>query len=73
MLVDTFLREDFQHLLLNALLSACRWDRKTLHLLIEILLSYFERKYHHQHHMPQAVAPLVERAIHEELTKLLLT
>ena len=73
MLLDTFLREDFRHLLANKLPPTSGWDRRTLHLLIETLLNYFERKYNHQHHLPHAVAPLVEQAIHEELTGLLLT
>jgi AcrR family transcriptional regulator len=73
MLVDTFVREDFQRLLANALPSTSCWNRETLHLLVQTILDHFERKYHHQHHIPQAVAPLVERAIHEELTDLLLT
>lgn len=73
MLVDTFVREDFQRLLANTLPSTSCWNRETLHLLVQTILDHFERKYHHQHHIPQAVAPLVERAIHEELTNLLLT
>jgi AcrR family transcriptional regulator len=72
MLLDTFVREDFQHLLANTLPPTSQWDRRTLHLLIEALLNYFERKYHHQRHLPHAVAPLVEQAIHDELTRLLL-
>jgi AcrR family transcriptional regulator len=73
MLMDTFIREDFQRLLANTLPPTSCWDRKTLHLLIQTLLDHFEWKYHHQHHIPQVVAPLVERAMHEELTDLLLT
>jgi AcrR family transcriptional regulator len=71
-LLDTFVREDIQHLLVRTLPPASRWNSSTLRLLIETLLTYFERKYQHQPHIPQAVAPLVERAVHEELTKLLL-
>ena len=73
MLVDAFVREDFQRLLANTLPTTSRWDRRTLHLLIHTMLSHFERKYRHQQHVPQTVAPLVERAIHEELTALILT
>jgi AcrR family transcriptional regulator len=72
-LVDTLVREGFQRLLANALPSDSRWERKTLRVLIQTLLRYFESKYHHQHHLPGAVTPLVERAIHEELTKRLFT
>jgi AcrR family transcriptional regulator len=73
MLMDTFIREDFQRLLANTLPPTSCWDRETLHLLVQTVLDHFERKYHHQHYIPQDVAPLVERAIHEELTDLLLT
>lgn len=67
-LLDEFLREDFQRLLTSILPPASRWDRSTLHHLIQTLLEYFERKYQHQSHIPHNIAPLVERAIHEELT-----
>lgn len=72
MVLDSFIREDFQRLLANTLPTTSRWDRRTLHLLIQTMLDYFGRKYNHQRHVPQAVAPLVERAIHDELTELLL-
>lgn len=73
MLLDAFIREDFQRLLATTLPPASRWDSSTLHLLIQTMLDHFERKYHHQYHVPHAVAPLVEQAIHAELTGLLLT
>jgi AcrR family transcriptional regulator len=73
MLLDAFIREDFQHLLTNTFPPTSCWDRRTLHLLIQTLLNHFERKYHHEQHVPHAVAPLIERAIHEELARLLLT
>jgi AcrR family transcriptional regulator len=73
MMVDTFLREHFQQLLSEALATTAQWDRKSLRLLIETLLQYFENKYHHEPHLPQAIAPLVERAIHDELSSSLLT
>lgn len=72
MMLDTFVREDMQRLLASSLPLTSRWDKQTLRLLIQTLLNYFERKYQHQRHIPQAVAPLVERAVHEELTGLLL-
>ena len=71
-LLDTFVREDIRHLLARTLPPASCWDGSTLRLLIETLLTYFERKYQHQQHVPQAIAPLVERAVQEELTALLL-
>jgi AcrR family transcriptional regulator len=79
MLTESFVREDFQRLLTNTLPSTSSWDRKTLHLLIQTLLDHFERKYRHQPHVSQTIAPLIEvtplieRAIHEVLTELLLT
>lgn len=73
MLVDEFLRENFQQLLADVISSpTARWDRRTLRLLIQTMLHYFEKKYQHQRRMPQAVAPLIERAIHDELTTILL-
>ncbi|GHO97813.1 TetR family transcriptional regulator [Reticulibacter mediterranei] len=72
MLVDVFLREHFQDLLSHTLSSTARWDRKSLRLLIETLLKYFESKYHHERHLPQAIAPLVEQTIHDELSSYLL-
>lgn len=73
MLVDAFVREDLQRLLANALPPTSQWDRSTLHQLIQTLLDRFERKYRHQQHVSHAVTPLIEQAIHEELTGLLLT
>lgn len=73
MLLDSFVREDMQRLLTESLPPSARWDIPTLHLLIYTLLRYFERKYQHQRRIPQAVSPLVEQAVHQELTALLLT
>lgn len=72
MLVDVFLREHFQDLLSHTLPSTARWDRNSLRLLIETLLHYFENKYHHERHLSQAIAPLVEQTIHDELSGYLL-
>jgi endo-1,4-beta-D-glucanase Y len=44
-----------------------------LHPLIQVILDSFEHKYCHQHHASFVLAPLLERAMHEELTELLLT
>src|SRR5436190_23898756 len=43
MLLDTFIREHFQHQLASNLPSTSRWDRETLRLLIQTVLEYFER------------------------------
>lgn len=50
-----------------------QWNRKTLYLLTQVILDSFEHKYCHQHHSSLVLAPLLERAIYEELTELLLT
>src|SRR5690349_18507535 len=73
MMLDQFIRDDFQLLVANTLTSAACWDRNTLYLLVRAMLDYFGRKYNHQQLVHQAVAPLIERAIHEEMTSLLLT
>ena len=73
MLMDTVMREQFRQMLTSALPPSPRWDRKTIHALIHGILSSFESKYHHQHHPSLVLAPLLERAAHEELTDLLLT
>lgn len=73
MLVETIIREQFRLMITNALPPAPRWDRETLRLLIQALLDSFEEKYHHQRHASIVLAPLLERAMHEELTAFLLT
>ena len=73
MLAEAVTRERFHQQLTGMLHPELRWDRKTLRLLIQALLTTFEGKYHHQHQPSLVIAPMVERAIHEELTELLLT
>lgn len=73
MLADTIIREQFHQMVTSTLPSSPRWDRRTLHLLIQVVLDCFEQKYCHQHHSSFVLAPLLERATHEELTELLLT
>ena len=73
MLADTVIREQFHQMLTRSLPPAPRWDRNTLYLLIQTVLDGFEQKYRHQHHQSLVLAPLLERAMHEELTDLLLT
>jgi AcrR family transcriptional regulator len=73
MLAEAVARERFHQQLASMLPPGLRWDRKTLHLLIQALLTTFEGKYHHQHQPSLVLAPMVEQAIHEELTELLLT
>jgi len=73
MLADAVVRERFHQQLASILPSERRWDRKTLRLLIRAVLNSLEEKYRHQHQPSLVLAPMVERAIHEELTELLLT
>ena len=73
MLADTVVRERFHQQLASVLPPEPRWDRRTLRLLIQAVLNALEEKYRHQHQPSLVLAPMVERAAHEELTELLLT
>lgn len=73
MLADVTARERFHQHLASLLPPDPRWERRTLYLLIQAVLTIFEDKYHHQHQQSLMLAPMVERAVHEELTELLLT
>ncbi len=73
MLADVVVRERFHQQLASILPPELRWDSRTLRLLIQTLLNIFEKKYRHQHQPSFVLAPMVERAVHEELTELLLT
>jgi AcrR family transcriptional regulator len=73
MLADAVVRERFHQQLASVLPPEPRWDRRTLRLLIQAVLNALEEKYRHQHQPSLVLAPMVERAAHEELTELLLT
>ncbi|HEX6551449.1 MAG TPA: TetR/AcrR family transcriptional regulator [Ktedonobacteraceae bacterium] len=73
MLVDAVVRERFHQQLASVLPPEHRWDRRTLRLLIQAVLNSLEEKYHHRYQPSLVLAPMVERAVHEELTELLLT
>ena len=73
MLADAVVRERFHQQLASVLPPEPRWDRGTLRLLIQAVLNALEEKYRHQHQPSLVLAPMVERAAHEELTELLLT
>jgi AcrR family transcriptional regulator len=73
MLADEVIREQFHQQLASVLPPEPRWDRWTLRLLIQAVLKIFEEKYRHQNQPSLVLASMVEKAIHEELTKLLLT
>jgi AcrR family transcriptional regulator len=75
-LTETVVREAFRKELERALPAAPGWNLPCLQLLIQAVLECLEGKYRHQPRPLFAlaeVAPLVERAMHEELTALLLT
>ncbi|GHO46470.1 TetR/AcrR family transcriptional regulator [Ktedonospora formicarum] len=72
-MIDEFIREDFQIHIASAIPPTSQWKRETLYLLITTMLDYFEHKYNHQKRLTPTIAPLIERAMHEELTALLLT
>ena len=72
MLADAVVRDQFHQQLTSILPPEPRWDRRTLRLLIQAVLNIFEQKYRHQHQPSLVLAPMVERAVHEELTELLL-
>lgn len=75
-LTDTVIREMFHQHLAGTVPPTAGWDRRSLKLLIVAVLECFEGKYRHQPRPSFAlaeVAPLVERVIREELTKLLLS
>jgi AcrR family transcriptional regulator len=73
MLADAVIREQFHQQLASVLPPELRWDRRTLRLLTQAILNIFEEKYRHQYQPSLVLAPMVERAIQEELTDLLLT
>jgi AcrR family transcriptional regulator len=72
MLADAVVRERFHQQLASVLPPEPRWDRRTLCLLIQAVLNALEEKYRHQYQPSLVLAPIVERAAHEELTELLL-
>jgi len=72
MLADAVVRERFHQQLASVLPPEPGWDRRTLRLLILSVLNALEEKYCHQHQPSLVLAPMFERAAHEELTKLLL-
>jgi len=70
-LYDAIVREEFRHLLERTLPPVSQWDQRTLRLLIKTVLEYFAKR-RRECHESDVLAPLTERATHEELTGLLL-
>src|SRR5215831_10188750 len=73
MLADAVTRGKFHQQLSGLLPPDLRWDRRTLRLLTHAILTIFDEKYRHQYQPSLILTPIIERAIHEELTELLLT
>ncbi len=65
------IREQFQHLLASKLPPVPIWDRRTLHLLIQIVLEHFGDEYR-QCDPAEVIDPLMERATQEALAGILL-
>ena len=71
-LLDALMREQFHKLIAGRLPPAARWDRPTLELLILAVLECMEGKYRHQPPRLPIPAGLLEHALYEELTAILL-
>lgn len=71
-LIDALVREEFQQRVSAMFPPTSSWSRKTLLLLIQTVLEYFKNVYQH-HRLSRDVAPIIERATHEELYALILT
>lgn len=65
-LLESIICEGYRDVLTSTLPSQLQWERKTLHLLIEVTLDYFKSMYR-QCPPLDIVDPLVEQAIREEL------
>lgn len=70
-LIEAIVREDFQRQVSSYFLPSTE-TRKTLHLLIKVVLEYIKGIYQ-RHHLAGEMAVLIERVIHEELYELVFT
>jgi AcrR family transcriptional regulator len=69
-LLESLLREEFQNLI-SPLPPVSQWDKKTLHLLIRLLLEHFRDVQRHCHPLG-IIDPLIERILQKEVAGLLL-
>ena len=69
-LLESLLHEEFQNLI-SLLPPVTQWNKKTLHLLIRLLMENF-RDVQRQCHPLGVIDPLIERIFQEELAELLL-
>lgn len=75
-LLDSVMRDGFQQQLATSLPPDAGWDKQSLKLLIQAVLETLDGKYRHQARPVRVLAevsPLLEQAMQEELTGLLLT
>jgi AcrR family transcriptional regulator len=70
-LIEALVREEFQRAVNTKFPLSSPWNKKTLHLLIQIVLEYFKNIYQ-RHSLSRDLAPIIERATHEELYELIL-
>ncbi len=70
-LLDALMREQFRQVLANRLPAAARWETGTLRVLIEAVFDYF-REFHGHCQPVDALNPLFERSVQEELAGVLL-
>jgi AcrR family transcriptional regulator len=70
-LLDSVMREQFHKLIASRLPPAPGWNRPTLELLIAAVLECLEGKYRHQSPRLPIPAGLLEQAMYEELTTIL--
>jgi len=70
-LLESLVREEFQNLI-SPFPPLSQWNKKTLHLLIRLVLENF-RDVQRQCHPLGAIDPFIERIFQEELARLLLT
>lgn len=71
-LLDELMRDHFQSLLKRSLPPEPRWNRRTLRLLVKIVLEHFEDEYR-QCDPIEVIDPIIERATKDALTALLLS
>lgn len=71
-LLDSLMRQQFRQVLASKLPPASRWETRTLRILIQTVLEYF-RDFHSHCQPVDALNPLFERSVQEELAGLLVT
>jgi AcrR family transcriptional regulator len=70
-LLEAVISEKLQEVLLASLPPVSQWDKSTLQLLIRTVLDYFDASTS-QYRLPANAAPMLERAAHEGVVRLLL-